>query len=89
MTNINLLRALMQSRSEEYKPNRLVYFFYVTPCMFLQSTFQKKNALHETINITRIKTATCFGTPVPSSKNYYDKCIQANNLCFVHSYKIK
>jgi hypothetical protein len=41
-----------------------------------ESAYFPTNALRDTIYVTHIKTATCFGIQVPSSGIYYDKGVR-------------
>jgi hypothetical protein len=49
----------------------------------LKRIYFPTNALHDTTYTTHIKTPMYFGTEVPSSGNYYNKCVCANLLIYV------
>jgi len=51
------------------------YFLLSTPCIFLESIHAPTNELNTIPFITIIKTTTCFGTGVTSSRIYTTKSI--------------
>lgn len=48
----------------------------------LKSLYFQKNAPHNTVCFTHIKTPTCFGTQMPFSGSYYNKDVRAKLLIY-------